>query len=174
MNPVESFWTEQAIAIAALLLSVVSLHFSWKQHRLAHVQDLRRKPLLVAQYLEGHLKTDRDARSRSYRFKLSVSNPSDTDNALARIELAVHYCLANGNKMVARVAAAEAIHADLAVPQRIGAHETLAGWCGFESNAGLSPGHHIDAYIIEVTDSHGEIAVVAPILLSERGDAEPV
>ncbi|WP_447753318.1 hypothetical protein [Sphingopyxis fribergensis] len=172
MNGGGSFLMDQAIAIAALLLSFVSLIFSWRQHLLSHAQDRRRKPLLIGEYLEGFFKTDEVSRARTCHFKLAVRNPSDSDNALARLELAVHYQLEDGTKIVARVAASEAaVEGRLAIPQRVGAHETIAGWSQFDLGAAVASGRQIDSYRIEITDSHSQLAAVAPILLSERADA---
>ncbi len=175
MDSIRAFFTDQAIAVIALLFSFASLFFSWKQHLLSHAQERRRRPLLIAEYLEGHFETDRISCARTCYFRLGVRNPSDSDNALARLELAIHYRLEDGTKIVARIAVSEPPDGmGLVIPQRVGAHEAIAGWCRFELGTALPAGRHIDTYLIEITDSHGLLAVVEPILLSERADVEQV
>lgn len=168
-------WTDiatAAAALAALLISLVSLHYSRKGLVLAEAQDRRRQPKLLPEYLSGHFSTDPVTGGRTYNLELAIRNPTDSDNAVARIELNLTYRLTDGTLIIARVAAANdrAQRPVLSVPQRVGAHETVAGWCAFAVDTGVIAGRQIEGYVVELNDSHGQLTSVTPLILSERKD----
>lgn len=137
---------------------------------LAEAQDRRREPKLLPEYLSGHFSTDAATGARTYHVHLAIRNPTDSDNAVARIEFNLIYRLPDGTLITARVAAANdgTQGPTLSVPQRIGAHETVAGWCAFVVDAAVIAGRHIEGYTVELNDSHGQLTSVTPLILSER------
>ncbi|MES1985898.1 MAG: hypothetical protein V4461_13185 [Pseudomonadota bacterium] len=175
MQPDASTWTDIATAvaaIAALLISLVSLHYSRKGMVLAEAQDRRRQPKLLPEYLSGHFSTDGATGARTYHMQLAIRNPTDSDNAVARIELNLTYRLPDGTLITARVPPSNsgAQGTSLSVPQRVGAHETIAGWCAFAVDAAVIANRHIEGYMVELNDSHGQLSSVTPLILSERKD----
>lgn len=173
MLPDAPTWTDSATAIAALaalLISLISLHYSRKGLVLAEAQDRRRQPKLLPEYLSGHFSTDTETGTRTYHFHLAICNPTDSDNSVARIELNLTYRLPDGTLMTARVAAANngEQNPGLPVPQRVGAHETVAGWSEFTVDGALISERHIEGYTVELSDSHGQLTSVTPLILSER------
>ena len=175
MQPDAPIWTDIATtvaAIAALLISLVSLHYSRKGMALAEAQDRRRQPKLLPEYLAGHFSTDMATGSRTYHVQLAIRNQTDSDNAVARVELNLTYRLPDGTLITARVPASNdgTQGTRLPVPQRIGAHETIAGWCAFTVDAAVITGRHIEGYTVELNDSHGQLSNVTPLILSERKD----
>jgi hypothetical protein len=174
VQPNDPLWTDLATtitAIAALLISLLSLFLSWKQHSLTSTQERRRKPALMPDYLEGYFSVAEAARSRTYHIRIAVRNPTDTDNSVARVELGIGYRLPDGSRVMARIPVAPSDGGEaLSVPQRIAAHETVAGWYRFVVDGNLIAGRVIDSYAIEMTDSHEQLTAVTPLLLSERSD----
>lgn len=175
MPPDAPTWTDSATAIAALaalLISLVSLHYSRKGLVLAEAQDRRRQPKLLPEYRSGYFSTDAVTGARNYHFHVAICNPTDSDNSVARIELNLTYRLPDGTLITARVAAVDngQQNPGLPVPQRVGAHETVAGWLEFAVDGDLITEHHIEGYTLELTDSHGQLTSVTPLILSERND----
>lgn len=175
MPPDAPAWTDIATvvaAVAALLISLVSLHYSRKSWVLAEVQDRRRQPKLLPEYLSGYFSTNADTGARTYHIQLAIRNPTDSDNSVARVELNLTYRLADETLITARVAATNDGAQDprLPVPQRIEAHETVAGWYAFAVDAAVIARRHVEAYTVELSDSHGQLASVTPLILSERND----
>lgn len=175
MPPDAPTWTDIATAgaaLVALLISLVSLHYSRKGLVLAEVQDRRRQPKLFPEYLSGYFSTDATTGARTYHVNLAIRNPTDSDNAVARIELNLTYRLPDNTLITARVAAANdgAQRPILSVPQRVGAHETVAGWCAFVVDPAVIAGRQMEGYTVELNDSHGQLTSVTPLILSERND----
>lgn len=139
---------------------------------LAEAQDRRREPKLLPEYLSGHFVTDAVTGVRTYRFHLAIRNQTDSDNSVARIELNLAYRLPDGMLITARMAAVNSgvQNPSLSVPQRVGAHETVAGWLEFTVDGALISERHIEGYTVELNDSHGQLTSVTPLILSERKD----
>lgn len=168
----EGFSTDQVnagVALVALLFSMVSLYFSWTQHRLAREQEARRKPDLIPDYREGYFTVDPATRARTFHVRLSVSNPTDTDNSVVRIELAIQYRLTDGPSLAVRLPQLDdTAGSGFIIPVRVAAHDAVAGWCRFRLDVGLIGRGAVDSYLVELTDSHGQVLTAQPLLLSER------
>lgn len=175
MNPPLSNWTEIATAttaIIAIFLSVFSLYYARESLKLARAQDRRREPKLSVNYIEGRYSTDPTTNARIYRLQISIGNPSDSDNAVARAEFRLTYRLADGTEMTARLQPGIGQgDGGLRLPMRIGAHETLAGWCEFPVTSAIVEGNRIEGYELELTDTHDQMVSVTPLLLSEHHNA---
>lgn len=169
MDTIHENWPEIVTAIAAviaLVLSIFSIHYARASLSLAKEQDRRRLPKLTSGFLQGYYTADRTG-NRVYRIEISVSNPSDSDNALARAELRLTYRLQDGTEMTARLSQAGS-DGQLRLPMRIAAHEAVAGWCHFQVPPAIVAGNMIDQYVVELTDTHDQITSVTPLILSER------
>lgn len=161
-----------ATAIAAFLVSLVSLFFSWRATQLADRQEARRKPQLLPRLLEGHFVALPNG-ARSYSFKLSVRNPSDSDNAVAAIDLHVSYAVRGGVMVTAKLPASvqrseppQATPA-FAVPSKLAAHDAIAGWCDFLVEREILSGG-IESYRLVLTDSHEVQASVDVFIVREK------
>lgn len=85
------FKLTEMMAIAAFVVSVISLYFSWHNKRLMAQQEERRQPLLKLSVKRGYQKTAGGQGSRTYAFLISIANPTDTDNAISDAELVITY-----------------------------------------------------------------------------------
>lgn len=174
MPGTQPIWTDCAVAVTAIiaiLLSAFSLYYARASLALAQEQDRRREPKLVPELLRGDYTTDPGTGSRTYHIQLSVRNPSDSDNALARVEFRLTYLVNSDAEMTVRFQPSEGDSGEhLAIPLRIAAHETVAGWCHFHVAAKTISGNTIEKYEVELSDTHGQMISVALFLLSERRD----
>ena len=175
------------IAAAAALASWVAAWFSYisarsSKHslRIAEQQEKRRQPQLVPYLVDGYYKSISQDRFSIYAFSLSISNPSDIDNAIAQLELQLIYITTTGAHMVIKVQH-EANLVDrfcggdivpLPIPARIDAHQTVAGWAFFKIDDLLIGDSDVDAYILILTDSHGAFSTVEPNMVREFVDEE--
>lgn len=170
METIHENWPDIVTAMAAviaLVLSVFSIHYTRASLSLSKEQDRRRLPRLTSTFLQGDYTADVTTGARVYRFEISVNNPTDSDNALVRAELRLTYRLKDGIEMTARLGQIGG-DGQLRLPMRIAAHEAVAGWCHFQVPSAIVTCNIIDQYVIELTDTHDQIASVTPLILSER------
>lgn len=168
-------WAPLGISIVALLFSFAGIGFSRRAVRLAERQEERKNPLLVPELREGYFVKRQDD-ARVYFFLLSVRNPTDSDNAIARIELHLRYLLNSGVPITAKFGPDKPnVFFDnrirLHAPHRIGARDTVSGWCDFTIEAAALNGNSIDGYQIVLADSHGTDATVNVLVIHERTHA---
>ena len=169
-------WMPFAAAAAAWVAAVfayLTARRSGQALRLAEQQEARRRPVLVLYLMRGYLRRIDD--DRIYAFMLSVSNPSDSNNSIAQIDLRIEY------RTPSNFLAAVDISADshstemfgedncsrLETPIRVDAHDTVAGWVFFRAKTALLEDCSIDTYVIVVTDSHGERVPIKTALVQE-------
>jgi hypothetical protein len=96
-------------------------------------------------------------------FLLSVSNPSDSNNGVARLDLRIKY--RTGSEFPATVDVPSVSrqnemfagdnHAGLEIPVNVDAHKTVVGRVFFPLKHALLKGCTVDAYEVIATDSHG-------------------
>jgi len=174
----EPAWTDKVTAIAAgvaLLVSFVSLYFSWCAQRLANEQERRRRPQLIPALLNGYFHVDPGSKARIYAFYLSVSNPTDSDNAVASTDLHLTYLTSKNLAMTIKLSQddTESIRfvrgpaAHLTVPTHIAAHSTIAGWTYFRVDSAILAGARIEGHRVVLTDSHQSESSVEPINVQE-------
>jgi hypothetical protein len=170
-----------ATAIAGwvgLLLSIPGLIFSLKALRLAEQQEQRRKPLLSPYLMDGYVRTDPGNGNRVYAFLLSISNPTDSDNSVAGVDLRVTYKTREGVALTVKVRSDSELQRDfenrsgvpLPAPARVDAHQTILGWCFFQIHRAILEGAIIEDYLVVLIDSHGIEVSVKPIVVREYGD----
>jgi hypothetical protein len=159
---------DRLIAIAALAASAISTYFARQAGRTARRalgiserDEQRRQPKLQL-YLARSYVRSRDG-SDLYCFLVSISNPTDIDNAVARSELRaalqgqdnreVVYRIAHNPELAEGGSAGEGLgNGALSIPLRIDAHQTVTGWLLFElkSDSAL-----VNSLWIMLDDSHG-------------------
>jgi hypothetical protein len=179
MEPVTAFWLDvvRTVAIvAALLVSVASFVVAIRAQRIALRQEARRTPLLVPYYVEGFIRYLPDG-GRAYAFLLSVSNPTDTNNSVAAVDLAISYRQGPGEVALKLSVNAEAKQhfaassaTPLVIPVTIDAHKTVAGWCFFWLGGAALRDHTIESHQIVIVDTHGVEALLRPIVIPEYQD----
>jgi hypothetical protein len=170
------------IALFALIVSTFGFATSRKALRISQKQEQRKNPLLVPSLLNGYVQF-RKNKERVYGFLLSVSNPSDSNNAIARIDLHLTYLSPRHDRLTVQVPSSTARDDSfsrlseftmIAPPMELDAHHTIAGWCVFRvPEAALSRGV-VESTVIVLVDSHGLKASLEPVLVQEyRDEAVP-
>ncbi len=179
MNFGAGSWTAIATAVAAwvaLILSLLGLRVSARAQRLAERQEARRRPGLAPYLRDGYARVHGGA--RIYGFLLSVSNPTDCNNAVAGIDLHVTYTAGDGLQMTVKLPADSSLLGRfpepsgpvLPLPARIDAHQTATGWVYFRADRALLRGVALDRYVVVLVDSHGLRTSVEPIVVREYAD----
>ena len=168
----------KTLAVAAFCTSLVSLYFTWLNRRLALTQEMRRLPRLIPSLVHGYYQDSQDNRGRVYAFHVTVTNPTDSNNAIAAAELSITYLTTDRVQMTMKLraneAAAKSFMKDqqqaLAIPTAILAHNAVSGWLRFHVPTAMLANRDIEAYRLTFTDPHGELANVDPILVQEYRD----
>jgi hypothetical protein len=169
-------WMPFAAALAAWVAAIfayLTARRSGQALRLAKQQEARRRPVLVLYLQGGYLR--RIGQDRIYMFLLSVSNPSDNNNAIAQMDLRIEY------RTTANFLAAVDVpsvpkddeiftgggHSRLEIPLQVEAHQTVAGWVFFRVKKALLEDCTIDTHVILATDSHGQRVSIEAALVQE-------
>lgn len=169
-------WVPALAAWIGAFFAYLNARRSNRVLRLSEQQEERRKPNLVLYLQGGYLcKTDEE---RVYMFILSVSNPSDSDNAVARNDLRIEYRTAFNFPATVNIPSVsqgidifrEDSHSTLETGVKIEAHHTVVGRVFFRLNKAMLKDCAVDSHIIVVTDTHGEQTSVATSLVQEIFD----
>jgi hypothetical protein len=137
------------------------------------MQEARRRPILILYLQRAYLRRLDD--ERIYVFLLSVSNPTDSNNAVARFDLRIQYRTASNFLAAVDVPSVsqddEMFRGDsssrLEMPIRVDAHHTVAGSLFFRMKEALLGECTVDTYAIVATDSHGERASIETALVQD-------
>jgi hypothetical protein len=170
------FWAAVFSAIASVASAIfawATWHTSRNGFRLAEQQDKRRHPTLVPYLADGFSRYIDGVRLLA--FSVSLSNPSDIDNALSLLELQVDYRTEAGVSMAVKIPSAANIASrfgnaklkSLVPPIRVGAHQTIAGWAMFELSSKIVGQSHIQTYTVLFSDAHGIVTRLEHSLLRE-------
>lgn len=174
-------WIEVASAVAAwvaLICSLWSLSISQAAFRLAKIQDDRRKPNTVPFLHKSFVNFLNEPNGCAYAFLTSISNRSDSNNSIARIELLIFYELdenvttltVNTDSQFGKYFQGDG-GTPLDLPANIDAGQTATGWLYFFARAQLISDIQIEKYVVRFTDSHGQHSTLSTILLQEYRDA---
>lgn len=165
-----------AIALIALLVSFGSFLVSFRAFRLSQRQDDRKKPSLIPSLVNGYVQFLGSEKARVYAFLLSISNASDSNNALARAELHITYKTAANIFVTAQIPSSQS-RGDaypelrdfslLSTPARLDAHQTLTGWTIFRVSEAILKGAAVEGYTIALFDSHKIMTSVETIVIQE-------
>jgi hypothetical protein len=173
------------ISALALVVSCWSAFISWRSGRnaaralaISEGQEKRRRPQLGIYLVNGYRRLV--ARRQLFGFLVSVSNPTDIDNSIARAELQITYLLENDVRAVYRIqhhpTMAENVADDAApatvfsLPVRIDAHQTASGWFLFALENDVIRNGTIDAHALILEDTHGVSTNTDPIMVREWTD----
>ncbi|MCP4316488.1 MAG: hypothetical protein GY789_10845 [Hyphomicrobiales bacterium] len=164
------------IALGALLVSLLSFSVAFAAFRLAKRQDERKRPVLVPYLMNGYVQSSKDKKDRVYSFLLSINNPSDSDNALAAMELHITYKITTETQVTTRLRSSSSVedvpmppseYRIISTPARVDAHQTLTGWSMFRAPAAILEGAAIESYKVALFDTHGIEASITPIMVQE-------
>ncbi len=173
-------WTDIVVAgmaVAAFAVAVMSYRVSSRALRLSEKQEQRKQPLLIPRLLASHFE-DLAEGGRVYSFSLSVGNPTDSDNAIAQIEMHLRYLVDGSTSITVKLPSSIGIDDPandpsprLITPCRVAAHDTVSGWCDFVVKPDILGGRAIEGYQIVLTDSHQADASVDAFVVSEKRHA---
>ena len=166
------------VAVAGLSLSLVNSYFAWRRGRLAAEQEKRRILRLDTSLIHSFYQNDEKTGDRSYAFQLTVRNPSDSNNAISEVDLAITYLTTERIQMTVKIRANEPnsssfVHGQqnlLEIPNPVTAHNTISGWLRFRIPAAVISGNEIESYKLILRDTHGDTTGVVPILVQEYRD----
>lgn len=160
----------------AALVSIGSLLVSFKALRLAEQQDVRKRPVLVVSLLNAYVQFEERDKARNYAFLISISNRSDSDNAVAQLDLYITYktlaqavitARAPSEKITSGTFLELAASSLLTPPIRIDAHQTITGWATFRIAEPILRDATIEEYIVSAIDSHNITTSVGAIMVQE-------
>jgi hypothetical protein len=161
-------------ALAALILSIVSLRVATAAQHLAESQERRKAPRLVIHLRNGYSSTRSDG-SRDFTFQVEVRNPTDSDNAIARAEMHLRYIVGDATPITLKLPSNKRHTQDhdernkLLPPCRIAAHDVHVAWVQFSVLPEMLNGRAIDKYWLVITDSHqAEVTLETSILREEH------
>ena len=173
------------ISALALLVSCGSALISWRSSKnaaralaISETQEKRRQPQLGIYLVNGYRRLV--PKRQLFGFLVSVSNPTDINNSIARAELQITYLLENDVKAVCRIqhnptlgenTARDAMPATVfSLPLHIDAHNTLSGWLLFALDNDVIREGTIDAHSLILEDTHGVSTNTGPIMVREWTD----
>jgi hypothetical protein len=168
----------KTLAAASLLISLINAYFTWQNRRLAMTQEQRRLPRLALEMISCHFEERKDKGGRVYAFYVTITNPTDSNNAIAEADLWITYLRGDRVQMTMNVRANEpeakslftAQDQALQIPGPVLAHNVISGWLRFFVPAAMLINRDIEGYRLTLTDPHGESVSVVPILVHEKRD----
>jgi hypothetical protein len=172
MNTLRDFLSDPKtwLSGAALLVSLFSALISWRSSRnstralaISEGQEARHRPQLRIYLVKAY--RHRAPQRRLFRFLVSISNPTDINNSVARAELQVRYSLQPDLEAVCRIPhQAELADSDaetdraatvFLLPLRIDAHQTASGWLLFALEDRVIGARSVDSHCLIFEDTHG-------------------
>ena len=94
----------KALAAAGFCISLVSLYFTWQNRLLTLAQEKPRLPRHFPTLVHGYNQDGIDTSGRVYAFRITVTNPTDNNNAIATAELSITYQTADRVQMTMKLA----------------------------------------------------------------------
>ena len=162
-----NFWvtaTSLVVAIGSAIVSFFSFRNSTRALEISEHQEKRRSPRLQIYFADGYRRLVSER--QLFGFLVSVSNPTDINNSIARVELQITVLLRDGSKTFLRInhnpevaqsmekSKDGAAHVFL-LPVRIDAHQTLSGWLLFVLENEMIGEATVDGHRLIVEDTHG-------------------
>jgi hypothetical protein len=173
------FW----ITAVSLAVACLAAYNSWQSRRIANralsineAQERRRQPQFDIYFHDGYRRYF--PTHQLFGFLISVKNPSDINNSIAKAELQVTFVTTGEIRSTCRIPHKSdlAKHIDdpvLVLPSRIDAHQTVRGWLLFTLPASVICNRTIDRHKIILEDSHGVSIEMEPINLREWSNENP-
>lgn len=170
-----------AISIAALVVSLVSLHrtsrLQRQQIRLLAKQEAGLSPSLSLYLAEAYIRRLGPGAPRTYVFQIVVSNSSDAANSIRDVRLVIEHERAPGGpsstlviahkpELAARLTdvSGEPLRLPCAIPGRT----SVGGLALFEVASNLLRESRVESYILQVADTYGHETSVEAMILREQ------
>jgi hypothetical protein len=171
------------IAALALIVSLCSLVVSWlsgtrasRALAISEGQEKRRQPRLGLYLAKAYRRLMPG--KQLFGFLVSVTNPTDIGNSIARAELQVTYLLNNNVKAICRIPHNQELAENestgktqeasvFAIPSRIDPHQTLFGWFLFCLDDNVIGEGTVDAHSLLLEDTHDITTDSGPIMVRE-------
>jgi hypothetical protein len=160
-----------------------SRQISLRSLSLSEEQEKRRQPRFGIYLSDGYRRYLPD--KQIFGFRVSVRNPTDSNNAISMAELRVTYLINEKVKATCRIphdpslskignSTEKETGAAFLIPSRIDARQTAVGWMYFAFENSALGGKTIDSHTILLEDSHGICTESEPIAVKEwaNEDAE--
>jgi len=165
-------------ACVSVWFAIVSARAAKKSLALSEQQEARRQPALNPYLIKGYFKKLKSNDSKIFAFSMSVSNATDTDNAIVLLELEVSYVSTQNACMKVKVPHEVDLVKDFGggeinpfnLPTSIMSHQAVAGWALFNVSDALLNEGILDSYTIVLTDSHGLVTRFDPGIPKEIKD----
>lgn len=170
------------ISIGSLVVAWIAALIAYRSHviakrslLIAEEQALGRRPSLIPYLADGFASDEENTGKKIYAFSISLTNRSDSDNAITEIELFLTYyrpsqpiaSLLLPHNSQLRTPLDIRQENVLTTPLKVSAHQTVAGWVIFECDHTIIDDVIIDSYEIRVTDSNGIYSKLQPIIIKE-------
>jgi hypothetical protein len=177
------------IAALALIVSLCSLAVSGisgvrasRALEISERQEKRRQPSLGVYLARAYRRLMPG--KQLFGFLVSVTNPTDINNSIARAELQITYLINNDVKAICRIphnhelagkdGAGEPQEAGVfAVPSRIDAHQTLIGWFLFALDNNVIGEGTVDSHRLLLEDTHDITTDSGPLMVREWTNETP-
>jgi hypothetical protein len=174
------------ISALALVVSGFSAVLSWRSGKnaaralaISESQEKRRQPQLGIYLVNGYRRLV--PKQQLFGFLVSVSNPTDINNSIARAELQITYLLENDVEAVCRIPHSPTLGENtsrdampaatvFSLPLHIDAHQTVSGWLLFALNNDVIGKGTIDGHSLILEDTHGISTNTDPIMVREWTD----
>jgi hypothetical protein len=148
------------VAFVALIVAARSNRIARAALAIARTKEAREQPRLVP-YLSDAYSLERE-RHRDIEVSMSLSNPSDSNNSVARADLVVTHIVGGETLTRTIFSSAPAARADvqseaklLSPPIAIHAHGTIAGRLNFRLPHALIDRFKVREYEVQLTDAQG-------------------
>ncbi|MGE5113052.1 MAG: hypothetical protein ACM3JB_19485 [Acidobacteriaceae bacterium] len=155
------------VATASVVVSFFSFRNASRALAISQQQEMRRAPHLRVYFANAYRRLTRTNR-QLFGFLVSVSNPTDIDNSIARAELRIACGLEGGVESVIKIQHNPAVATNapqeqgphvFVLPARIGAHETISGWFVFSLDDEVIGDGNVDSHKLCLEDTHGLVTI---------------
>jgi|SRR5450756_888157 len=143
-----------------------------RSYKLSATQDSRRTPTLSLYLADCYSYVSQD--HIVVAIAITISNPTDIDNSIARAELVVTYHKQEGQSVRLNVtstttasAQISGVRKSLDPPAAVPSHQSIAGLLLFEPPAIILGNSVIDDYSLTIMDSHEEFVTMAGLTIRE-------
>jgi hypothetical protein len=162
------------VAIGSAIVSFFSFRNSTRAVAISERQEKRHSPRLQVYFANGYRRLV--SKRQLFGFLVSVSNPTDINNSIARAELQITNLLSDGSKTFFRIKhnpevaqgmdnlKNDAAHV-FSLPARIDAHQTLSGWLLFVLDNEMVGNGTVDGHRLILEDTHGLATDTDPIMV---------
>lgn len=159
-------------ALASAVYARSSALSAKRSYALAELQDSRRAPKFTLYLADCYSYASED--HVVVAIAITISNPTDIDNSIARAELIIAYRKHEDKSARLSVASTTAASAQISgegnfldPPTSVPSHQTIAGLLLFEPLEVILDNSVIDDYSLTIIDSHGESIIVENLTIRE-------